>query len=262
LESLGDAGDSECLEGDIVDKIFNQKGTSAHLELDFQAAAKFVRGLAATAKQEDLLYFYARYKQVTVGPCNTAKPSFYQLTEKAKWSAWSELGEMGRVEAQLQYLARLGELQPDWAGREAGPDPAQESWVAVSSLVREQEVEAGQETVWDHARAGCWEPLAGLSLPLAQHRDTEGLTLLHWAADRGQAELAARLLEREPGLLDVQDSEGQTALHYAASCGHPALVELLLRAGADTALLDSDGVTACNGDTEPDIRKLFRIKTD
>ena len=43
-----------------MDNIFNVKGASAHLEMNFEQATKYVRGLAGTAKQEDLLYFYAR----------------------------------------------------------------------------------------------------------------------------------------------------------------------------------------------------------
>ena len=53
--------DEGFLEGEIVDNIFNVKGASAHLEIDFEQATKYVRGLAGSAKQEDLLYFYARY---------------------------------------------------------------------------------------------------------------------------------------------------------------------------------------------------------
>jgi acyl-CoA-binding protein len=148
--------DSEYLEGDIVDNMFGMKGTSAHLEMDFEAATKFVRGLAATAKQEDLLYFYARYKQVSVGKCNTTKPSFYQLAEKSKWNAWTELGEMGRMEAQLQYIQRLTELEPNWLETEA-KEPT-EGWNVVSSPVREPALPPGEETVWDHFKEGRVEP--------------------------------------------------------------------------------------------------------
>ena len=94
-----DTSDGEnILEDDMVDNIFNVKGANAHLELDFEQATKYVRGLAGSANQEDLLYFYARYKQVTVGRCNAPKPSFYQLKEKSKWNAWNDLGDKSRCE--------------------------------------------------------------------------------------------------------------------------------------------------------------------
>ena len=87
--------------------------------------------------------------------------------------------------------------------------------------------------------------------------------------------MAVLLLARDPQLLDRQDSSGQTALHYAASCGHREMVQLLISRwvvgkknyfchlilpnfrGADCSIVDEDGVTACNGDTEQEIKKLF-----
>eukprot|EP00092_Neocalanus_flemingeri_P013663 GFUD01014736.1.p1 GENE.GFUD01014736.1~~GFUD01014736.1.p1 ORF type:complete len:255 (-),score=67.80 GFUD01014736.1:755-1519(-) len=252
--------DSEFLEGDIVDNMFGMKGTSAHLEMDFLAATKFVRGLAGTAKHEDLLYFYARYKQASVGKCNTTKPSFYQLTEKSKWSAWTDLGEMGRVEAQLQYIQRLTELEPNWQELEAN-EPT-EGWVSVSSPLREPALSPGEETIWDYVKEGRAEPLNQLPLPLTTMIDQDGLTLLHWASDRGHTDIARLLLNRDKDLLDMQDSDGQTALHYAASCGHKELVIMLLEFGADMGVLDSDGVSPCNADTDSEIRALFRGKKD
>jgi len=252
--------DSEFLEGDIVDNMFGMKGTSAHLEMDFEAATKFVRGLAGTAKQEDLLYFYARFKQTTIGKCNTPKPSFYQLTEKSKWSAWTQLGEMGRVEAQLQYIQRLTEIEPEWQEKDAS-EPT-EGWASVSSPVREPALSPGEETVWDHVKEGRVEPLTQIPLPLTSLTDPDGLTLLHWAADRGHTDIARMLLNRDKDLLDMQDEEGQTALHYAASCGHKELVVFLLNLGADSEIKDSDGVTPCNSDTDVEIYKLFRVKKE
>jgi acyl-CoA-binding protein len=73
---------------------------------DFEAACRHVRGLAGQLPKEDLLYFYARYKQVLEGPCQVAKPAFYQLTERSKWQAWSDLGSMDRELAMEQYLDR------------------------------------------------------------------------------------------------------------------------------------------------------------
>ena len=69
--------------------------------------------------------------------------------------------------------------------------------------------------------------------------------------------MAVLLLDRDPQLLDAVDGEGQTALHYAASCAHADLVTLLLDRGADRTLKDGDGLTPCNSDTEPHIKKLF-----
>merc|ERR1712014_524734 len=120
-------------------------------------------------------------------------------------------------------------------------------------------------TLWDLVKEGSLEQLrvvldslqdqveAQLSeqVELVRLVDDDGLTLLHWAADRGQVEMAVLLL-------DAVDGEGQTALHYAASCAHVDLVALLLERGADKTIQDGDGLTPCNSETEPHIKKLFQ----
>jgi len=258
----GDSDNDEgFLEGDIVDNIFNVKGASAHLELDFEQATKYVRGLAGSARQEDLLYFYARYKQATVGPCNVEKPSFYQLTEKAKWNAWNDLGNKSRTDAQLEYIQRLTELEPEFSQSEIA-EPGDRGWVSVSCPAREQEEARGEQTVWDHVQEGDIERLRALSDPDTRVRDPEGLTLLHWATDRGHEDIVTMLVDRDPDLINMQDNEGQTALHYGASCAHPAIVRLLLRAGADPEIADNDGLRPCNEETEEEIVKLFREKRE
>ena len=73
-----------------------------------------------------------------------------------------------------------------------------------------------------------------------------------------KVEMAVLLLDRDPLLLDAVDGEGQTALHYAASCAHVDLVALLLERGADKTIQDGDGLTPCNSETEPHIKKLFQ----
>jgi acyl-CoA-binding protein len=120
-------------------------------EVEFEEATKMVRGnLAATAASEDLLYLYARFKQAKEGPCQAPKPSFYQLTEKSKWSAWSELGALGRAEAMGQYVERVTLLRPGWR-EEVAREPT-EGWVAVSSPVRAEE--PAELTVWDLVKEG------------------------------------------------------------------------------------------------------------
>ena len=35
--------------------------------------------------------------QATVGKCNTKKPGVFDFVGQAKWSAWSDLGDMTKV---------------------------------------------------------------------------------------------------------------------------------------------------------------------
>jgi len=72
--------------------------------------------------------------------------------------------------------------------------------------------------------------------------DDEGRTLLHWASDRGHAEVCRRLiwLGASP---DVRDAEGLTSAHMAALCEHEEALAALLAAGADISIQDADGST-------------------
>ena len=185
------------------------------LELEFEEATKFVRGkLAATASSEDLLHLYARFKQAKEGACTAAKPSFYQLSEKSKWSAWSGLGAMSRAQAMNEYVEAVSRLEPAWR-EEVVVEPT-EGWVTVSSHRREEE--EGDLTLWDLVKEGSLDQLTAVldslqdqvwcvvwcgvvrclaaitqvrsqlseQVDLGQLKDDDGLTLLHWAADRGQ----------------------------------------------------------------------------
>jgi ankyrin repeat protein len=70
-------------------------------------------------------------------------------------------------------------------------------------------------------------------------KDAEGLSPLHFAADRGFADVAEELLSRGADVNAV-DASGQTALMYAVSCEQAEVMAVLLRAGADCALRDED----------------------
>lgn len=74
--------------------------------------------------------------------------------------------------------------------------------------------------------------------------DEQGCTLLHWAADGGNADLVAALVDNIGCDLNARDNEGQTPLHYAAICGHQFLVGEMLRRGADGEARDASGMRA------------------
>ena len=51
----------------------------SEIEQKFNAASKHLPSILSKVESPDLLYFYARYKQATVGPCNTEKPGFFDF---------------------------------------------------------------------------------------------------------------------------------------------------------------------------------------
>lgn len=75
--------------------------------------------------------------------------------------------------------------------------------------------------------------------------DDSGKTALHYAALSG-ADGVAEVLIDAGAPLDCRDAEGRTPLWYAAAKHYPdsAIVDVLLRAGANPRLRDHHGVNA------------------
>ena len=91
--------------------------------------------------------------------------------------------------------------------------------------------------------------LAKVRALLAQQSDVnvaqgDGMTALHWAADRGDVAMTALLLRSGAKLTGTTRNGGYTPLHVAARAGHGAVVQALLGAGADVGTLTATGATA------------------
>ncbi|KAK9538834.1 hypothetical protein VZT92_003982 [Zoarces viviparus] len=75
----------------------------------FVAAVKVIRSLPEEGpfqpSDDMMLMFYSYYKQATLGPCNIPRPNgFWDTSGKAKWDAWSSLGNMTKEEAMRNYV--------------------------------------------------------------------------------------------------------------------------------------------------------------
>jgi ankyrin repeat protein len=71
----------------------------------------------------------------------------------------------------------------------------------------------------------------------------DGMTALHWAAERGQADIAAALLTAGARPSATTRLGAYTPLHLAARRGHDAVALRLVAAGADVSAVASTGVT-------------------
>jgi len=61
-----------------------------------------------------MLRFYSYYKQAIEGPCQQSKPAFWEVVKKAKWDAWTRLGNMSRTEAMNNYVEELKKVNMDF----------------------------------------------------------------------------------------------------------------------------------------------------
>jgi ankyrin repeat protein len=95
----------------------------------------------------------------------------------------------------------------------------------------------------------------------------DGMTALHFAAERGDADLAAMLLYAGANVSSVTRIGGYTALHLASQSGSVAVVDALLKAGADVkARTTTTGVTplhlAAEAGSTPVITALLDHKAE
>ncbi|KAM5148479.1 acyl-CoA-binding domain-containing protein 6 [Mantella aurantiaca] len=243
--SSGEACAGGCGDlGDFLQEARAEEELGAH----FEQAAQHAQNLAHVATTEQLLYLYARYKQVKVGKCNTSKPGFFDYEGKRKWDAWKSMGDCSKQQAMRDYIETVKKIDPDWTPKSL-EDSAEEHKTSfggrvVSCLYQVQETLRDEDKdIFDYCREN---DVSRISHALATGAidvnvaDVEGRSLLHWACDRGHIELVSTLLFHNAHI-NMQDSEGQTPLHYAAACEFGDIADLLLDHGADPSLVDNDG---------------------
>jgi uncharacterized protein len=118
--------------------------------------------------------------------------------------------------------------------------------VIVAALCVAPVLHAADLTVADAAMKGDREAVRAL---LKQGADVnavqgDGMTALHWAALKGDAELANMLLIAGGNARARTRFGGYTPLHVAAEYGHAAVVKTLVGSGADVAATTTVGTTA------------------
>ncbi len=79
--------------------------------MEFKKYTNFAKLLQPTPSDDDLLYLYARYKQVTIGDCNISEPnSFINRKNYYKWNAWNAIVGMEKTVAEKEYIEKVKEL--------------------------------------------------------------------------------------------------------------------------------------------------------
>lgn len=82
---------------------------------------------------------------------------------------------------------------------------------------------------------------SGADVDVAQN---DGMTALHWAADRGDSATVAALIKAKADVKSMTVNGGYTPLMLAARSGNAAVVKELLAAGADPKAVSGAGATA------------------
>lgn len=224
----------------------------------FHTAANHLTKLASKLDNVVLLNLYAFYKQGLEGACNTPKPSWYDMRAKSKWEAWSALKNMSQDEAKTSYINRIKEIDPEF-NTDTKNVKNNESWVTVSTLQHSEEVvDDSDKTIVDYVKEGNYNQVEVFLKEMKDVNivDSDGLGLIHWAADRGYSNILQLLLQCNVEV-NLRDVDGQTALHYTSSCGHLECCELLLKNGADAKIVDADGSDAAAVAADDTVKELL-----
>ena len=84
---------------------------SFDLEDQFRAACDAIQNLPKNGpyqpSNEMLLKFYGYFKQATSGPCQTGRPSMFNVVERAKWDAWHSVRALSKTEAMQGYVDQI-----------------------------------------------------------------------------------------------------------------------------------------------------------
>lgn len=236
------------------------------LQRDFDSATEFMKTVAGNLEKNKLLYFYARFKQATVGECNISRPGMFDFQGKQKWDAWNALKAMSREQAMQEYLFGMDEVDPEWMTKVRGQrSSAGGLGVGVSTLAgnAEEELSDQQKSIFDWCKEGNIDQVRQLLSHEGTNinqMDEEGLTLLHWACDRGHLEVVTLLLERKVNVNAV-DSDKQTPLHYACTCEHLPIIEAMVKNGGDVNAKDIDGNTPADNTYRKDIHQILETTT-
>uniref|UniRef100_A0A2P2JBR8 ACB domain-containing protein n=1 Tax=Rhizophora mucronata TaxID=61149 RepID=A0A2P2JBR8_RHIMU len=122
-EEVGIAESRE-IDGGLVDEEGDWEGVeSTELERLFGAAAVFVGSRDNVDKISSLgrylnLQLYGLHKIAIEGPCHVPQPTALNLSARAKWNAWRQLGDMSREVAMELYISVLSSSIPGWMGED------------------------------------------------------------------------------------------------------------------------------------------------
>ncbi|KPJ09495.1 Acyl-CoA-binding domain-containing protein 6 [Papilio machaon] len=230
------------------------------LDISFNNATDHVRKITSKLNNGQLLELYGLFKQSTEGNCNTPKPGWLDGRGRKKWEAWKALQDMPSEDAKEKYVALVEKYDPEWFDGNIEKKGDKEAWVAVSSLrySPEPELVHNELSILEAAREDLGDRVQELLTKypeLKTEKDEEGLSALHWAADRDAVSALTAAIEGGCDINDMDDS-GQTALHYAASCGHISSTKLLIKYGA-AMLKDEEGNTPLDLAADDEIRNIL-----
>ncbi|CAB4418309.1 unnamed protein product [Rhizophagus irregularis] len=232
------------------------------LEEQFTSAYTFLNNHPEINLSNEIkLKLYGYYKVVTTGKVDTAKPSLWEIRARAKWDAWKEVENTPTEEAMQMYVEIVEKANVGW-NRDQLDDIAiedetkeknkentqQERMKYVSTMSYEEEEDDDDENdIFSCTKKG---DTAAVNKILdsgeidVNAKDDQGLTLLHWASDRGYLEIVKLLIEKGADVNILSDEEKETPLHYSCISEHLDCARYLYHHGANSLIKNSEDLIA------------------
>jgi len=227
------------------------------LEEQFEAASKYITAQKEfTIDNDTQLKFYGYYKIITVGDCNTKRPGMFDFVGKAKWDSWNSMNGMSKEEAMKKYVDLVIE-KTGWDMNKTYEFSDEDNnnsnnGLSMGNAVSTLEDEFGNDNlIEDNANneifflssEGNIDKVKEIIIQqpdLINKKDENGLSLLHWACDRGQMNMVQWLIEQGINI-NEKDNDGETPLSYSLLCENYEIAKYLIEKGADTTLTNNDG---------------------
>ena len=202
----------------------------------FQAAAEDSKQLTEISNMEKLI-LYGLYKQSMEGDAPEKSPGITAgIVENAKHSAWDRVRGMTATEAMAHYIQAVRTLLENGSVDREGLDLAGMDAEALDFF---NDLSSG---------GGLGNKPSSLANSPDDDDDDDDQRLslaqkLLRAAGRNNVEEIKSILAKNPELIDHRDEDGQSALHLAADKGAVDALNVLMESGADGNAADGDGIT-------------------
>lgn len=244
-----------CWSDDEIEKIFSQ-------------ACQAVRLYRSKLKLEQWLFLYGLYRQslnkknrfdvedddvdfVLVADekhTNTSKSKENNFLEKEKKNAIKHCKELSEKECKIMYATYVYSLFPQALGN---IDNSDSTIIGTTKCVSKMKNISEENSIENNlCDTFCYhvveENVEGVKYMLNEHpsllneKNSEGLTALHYACDRGYLEIAKMLVEKGASV-NVEDSYGETPLDVATEAGQMEIVDYLLTLNAKANTTNDDG---------------------
>ncbi|EGG22308.1 ankyrin repeat-containing protein [Cavenderia fasciculata] len=234
----------------------------------FDEAVKYLNThKIADINNDKQLFFYAHYKQATVGKCNTKQPSLFDFVGRSKWNSWNDLGNMDKEDAKIEYMTFLETLVPHWLDQVTKETEDEMNASASSTKTEKKEVkEKNHDDIFesDSDDEEAKEPAQGkgtmgpvmsrfsmVDEKILEESKNQKKDLCYYVSS-DELDIVRKMLTTATAveeeslkiMVNERDEQGRTPLIWGCDRGNLEMVQLLIESGANINDSDLDGLTS------------------